>query len=262
MGDWGGACGACAVVGGVEPDGTRGRDLPRASGYHVEVLDPDPLCLARFSRLVRSVHSCPRSGVDPLAYLDVVKQVVGERRIDVVFPTHEQAWLFAAAAPLFSRLPIAAADIASFGRVQSKVEFARLLDEVGLAQPRWRLVGDEDDVADVVSVLAEDCLQHRGQRCAAGDRRAFAYGRHVGTARAGRRADDGAAASQRAIRTGPRFVRSRAPYSGSHERADGDWNRPERRRPPQRRSCSSAARHCGGRGGAQLARRADPRLPA
>jgi hypothetical protein len=35
------------------------------------------------------------------------------------------------------RVPVAVADVGSFGRVQSKIEFAYLLDELGLPQPRW-----------------------------------------------------------------------------------------------------------------------------
>jgi biotin carboxylase len=116
-------------------------------GYHVEAVDPDPLCLARLSRWVRKVHRCPRSGADPLGYLEVVRRVVAERQIDVVLPTHEQAWLFAAAGRLLTGVPVEVADIGSFGRVQSKVEFARLLDEIGLRQPRWRLVADQSDLA-------------------------------------------------------------------------------------------------------------------
>jgi hypothetical protein len=119
------------------------------AGYHVEALDPDPLCIARFSRWMRRVHRCPRAGADPVGYLDVVKQVVIERRIDVVLPTHEQAWLFAAGAPLLPGVPVAVADVGSFDRVQSKVEFARLLDELGLPQPRWRLVSDPGDLEDL-----------------------------------------------------------------------------------------------------------------
>jgi hypothetical protein len=119
------------------------------AGYHVEGLDPDPLCLARFSRWMRKIHRCPQSSVDPLGYLGVVKRVVAERRIDVVLPTHEQAWLFAAATPLLSGVPVAVADLASFERVQSKIEFARLLDELGLPQPRWRLVREHADLADL-----------------------------------------------------------------------------------------------------------------
>jgi len=107
--------------------------------FHVEALDPDRLCIDRFSRWMRKVHACPRPGADPVGYLDAVKRVVRDRRIDVVLPTHEQAWLFAAGAPLLSGVPLAVADVASFDRVQSKVEFARLLDELRLPQPRWRL---------------------------------------------------------------------------------------------------------------------------
>ena len=116
-------------------------------GVHLEALDSDPLCLVRFSRWVRKVHRCPRSGMDPLDYLELLKQVVDERRIDVVLPTHEQAWLFAAAGGLVSGVPVAVADIDSFARVQSKVEFARLIDGLGLPQPRWRLVAGRSDLA-------------------------------------------------------------------------------------------------------------------
>ena len=116
------------------------------AGYHVEALDPDALCIARFSRWMRKVHACPRSGTDPLGYLEVLKQIVAERLIDVVLPTHEQAWLFAAAAPRLSGVPVAVGDIASFDRVQSKIESARLLDELRLPQPRWRLVRDRNDL--------------------------------------------------------------------------------------------------------------------
>jgi hypothetical protein len=116
------------------------------AGYHVEALDPDPLCVDRFSRWMRKVHRCPQSGLDPFRYLEVVRRVVAERRIDVVLPTHEQAWLLAAAAPALSGVPVALADIGSFRRVQSKIEFARLLDELGLVQPRWRLVREHADL--------------------------------------------------------------------------------------------------------------------
>src|SRR5262249_18370335 len=95
------------------------------------------------------IHRCPRSGTDPLGYVKVVNQVVAERRIDVVLPTHEQAWLLAAARPLLGAVPLAVAEAASFERVQSKIEFARLLDELGLSQPRWRLVRGHGDLDDL-----------------------------------------------------------------------------------------------------------------
>jgi hypothetical protein len=116
------------------------------AGYHLEALDPDPLCLVRFSRWIQKIHRCPRPGVDPLGYLEVAKRIVLERRIDVVVPTHEQAWLFAEAERLRGDVPLALADAASFERVQSKIEFARLLDELGLSQPRWHRVHDHREL--------------------------------------------------------------------------------------------------------------------
>jgi len=98
---------------------------------------------------MHKVHRCPRSGVDPLGYLTTVKRTVIERRIDVVLPTHEQAWLFSAAMSQLSSVPVAVADATSFERVQSKIEFARLLDELGLPQPAWRLVNSHADLEDL-----------------------------------------------------------------------------------------------------------------
>ncbi len=46
-------------------------------------------------------------------------------------------------------MPVAVASRAAFDRVQSKIEFARLLDSLGLPQPRWRVVRRADDVADL-----------------------------------------------------------------------------------------------------------------
>jgi len=120
------------------------------AGHHIEVLDPDPMCVARFSRWVRRLHRCPSGGREPVRYLQRLQQVVSQRSIDVVLPTHEQAWLLAAAAPLLRPgVRVAVAGPAAFERVQSKVGFARLLDELALPQPPWRFVegaGDLDDL--------------------------------------------------------------------------------------------------------------------
>lgn len=115
-------------------------------GWGLEVLDPDAWCIARASRWVQRVHRCPPAGIDPLGYLEVLESVVDRRGIDVVLPTHEQVWLLAAAR---SRLPVAVADAAAFERVQSKIRFAVLLDELGLPQPGWRVVEEERDASDL-----------------------------------------------------------------------------------------------------------------
>jgi biotin carboxylase len=116
------------------------------AGYHLEVLD----CLARFSRWVRHVHRCPHAGSEPMSYLKTLEDVVARRKIDAVLPTHEQAWLLASAGPLLAAgTRVAVADAAMFERVQSKVAFAALLDELGLPQPAWRVVKGASDLADL-----------------------------------------------------------------------------------------------------------------
>jgi hypothetical protein len=110
-------------------------------GHQIEVLDPDPFCLARWSRWVRRVHQCPSAGRDPLGYLDVIHRLLDNDGYDVLLPTHEQAWLFSVAKErLGPRVGLAVAAPSAFARVQSKIEFARLLDQVGLQQPAWTIV--------------------------------------------------------------------------------------------------------------------------
>jgi hypothetical protein len=117
------------------------------AGHRLEVLDPNPICLARFSRWVRHVHSCPHAGHEPIRYIERLAEVVQQQEIDVVLPTHEQAWLLANAGPLLpGHVRVAVADAEAFARVQSKLAFAELLEELGLPQPAWRLVRAADDL--------------------------------------------------------------------------------------------------------------------
>ena len=120
------------------------------AGYHLEVLDPDAMCLARFSRWVRNVHRCPHAGSDPLGYLEALRDGGREAEDQRCAPTHEQAWLLASARPLLvPGVRVAVAEAAAFERVQSKVAFAALLDQLGLPQPPWRLVESASDLADL-----------------------------------------------------------------------------------------------------------------
>jgi hypothetical protein len=62
---------------------------------------------------------------------------------DPVLPTHEQAWLFAAGRHLPpDEAPIAVAPTAAFDRVQGKLDFARLCDQLDVPQPRWWTVAE------------------------------------------------------------------------------------------------------------------------
>src|SRR5579872_1036479 len=67
------------------------------SGHLIEVCDPSPHCLARFSRFVEKFHRCPGLRDDPAGYLRFVEELLQSRRFDVLLPIHEQGFLFARA---------------------------------------------------------------------------------------------------------------------------------------------------------------------
>src|SRR6476646_888311 len=65
------------------------------SGHHIEVCDPSPWCLARFSRFVARFHRCPGLRNDPAGFLRFVEQLLATRHFDVLLPIHEQGFVFA-----------------------------------------------------------------------------------------------------------------------------------------------------------------------
>jgi len=128
---------------------TRISECVGTGSHHIEVVDPNPLCVCRFSRWTKRVHRCPRASSDPLGYLETINRLLAAGSFDVLLPTHEQAWLLAAGrTQLAPDAPIAIASPEAFSRVQSKIEFARLLGELNLPQPRWRLAERAEELAD------------------------------------------------------------------------------------------------------------------
>src|ERR1700760_782371 len=65
------------------------------AGHHVEICDPSPWCLSRYSRFVRKFHRCPGLRTDPAGYLAFVERLIDSGDFDVLLPTHEQGFLFA-----------------------------------------------------------------------------------------------------------------------------------------------------------------------
>ncbi len=119
------------------------------AGHHIEIVDPNPTCICRFSHWTKRVHRCPLAGRDPIGYLKTVNSLLATGAFDVQLPTHEQAWLFAATAiRLDPRGRVAVASAEAFSRVASELEFARLLDELNLPQPMWRVVESAKQIAD------------------------------------------------------------------------------------------------------------------
>lgn len=111
------------------------------AGHYIEIISSEPICLGRFSRFVRRVHSAPASAVDPDGYLAVVLDVLARRKIDVLLPINEQAYLFAAARHRFSAsVNVALSDFDAFEQVQSKARFSELLTRLDLPQPDTEIV--------------------------------------------------------------------------------------------------------------------------
>lgn len=107
-------------------------------GVTVDVVDSGRFTIGRFSRWCHRAVSVPPPGVDPIGYLTRIGDLAALHRYDAILPTHEQAWLFAAGRHLLpADVPIAVASIEAFDRVQGKLEFAELLDELAIPQPRW-----------------------------------------------------------------------------------------------------------------------------
>ncbi len=118
------------------------------AGHHLEICDPDPHCLGRFSRLVRKFHRCPGLGVDPQGYLDFVLDLVAGGRFDVLLPIHEQGFLFARVRErLTSHVAVALPSFESYQRAHSKTGFSRLLSELDLPQPPTHVVTKASELA-------------------------------------------------------------------------------------------------------------------
>jgi hypothetical protein len=117
------------------------------AGRHVEVCDPSPWCLARYSRFVRKFHRCPGLRTDPAGFLAFVEQLLATRRVDVLLPTHEQGFLFARVAErLAGKVAFALPSFASYRAAHGKASFSRLLDRLGLPQPPTKIVKSESEL--------------------------------------------------------------------------------------------------------------------
>lgn len=119
----------------------------RSCGLDVDVLSCASLPLARFSRWRGRLLRVPNANADPLAYLEQLVSLVDEGGYIAVLPTHEQAWLLAEgrrAGLVPDRVPLALASAEAFARVQGKIAFAELLDELDVPQPAWRPIATGD----------------------------------------------------------------------------------------------------------------------
>jgi predicted ATP-grasp superfamily ATP-dependent carboligase len=121
------------------------------AGHLVEICDPSPWCLARFSRFVRKFHRCPGLRVDPAGYLAFVEELLRARHFDVLLPAHEQGFLFARVRErLVDQVGLALPGFESYRIAHSKAGFSRLIDELGLPQPGTQIVKSENELRAAV----------------------------------------------------------------------------------------------------------------
>jgi len=121
------------------------------SGHRIEVCDPSPYCLARFSRFVRKFHRCPPLRDDPKGYLHFVEKLLATESFDVLLPTHEQGFVFARVGErLTGRVGLALPGFENYRMVLSKAGFSRLLDRLGLPQPPTRIVQSEAELREAL----------------------------------------------------------------------------------------------------------------
>ena len=104
-------------------------------GAEVEVVDPGPIPLARFSRLVRRVHRVPAYGRDPWGWLEATLRVLDDGGHEVLFAAHEQTAVLALAADRVGAA-MAVPSFEALRRVQDKAGACAVLAEAGLRQPR------------------------------------------------------------------------------------------------------------------------------
>jgi predicted ATP-grasp superfamily ATP-dependent carboligase len=125
------------------------------SGHQVEVCDPSPWCLSRFSGFVRKFHRCTGLRDDPAGYLAFIEQRLADGKFDVLLPTHEQGFLFARAKQrIEGRAGLALPSFASYRTAHSKAGFSRLLDRLELPQPSTQIVTSAQQLREAIRLPA------------------------------------------------------------------------------------------------------------
>ena len=117
-------------------------------GHRVEILSSTPICLTRFTKHVRKVHSVPRFGSEPLAWMEAAARICRDSAIDVLFPTQEQAAVISArqgALPVRTVVPA----FDSLLAVQDKISAYKTLAEIGVPQPRAFVLEGEKDLTRI-----------------------------------------------------------------------------------------------------------------
>lgn len=128
-------------------------------GYEIEICDPDPLCLCRFSRYTQYFHRCPSCTRQPRDYLQFMAGLLREQHFDVLLAVHDQVFLLAKYRDeLLRHVGLAVPPLASVAELQSKICFAQRLDRLKLPQPEYAVF---DQIADLQAHQRFPCFVKR-----------------------------------------------------------------------------------------------------
>jgi len=126
--------------------------------YTIDICDPDPFCMGRFSSYIHKVYHSPKSGDDPLGYLKFVIKLIKEQDYDVLFPANEQAFLFSWAKEYLTPLVgVAVSDFSAFQCLQTKSAFMRYLDKIELPHPLTHYAKTWDEIQEAVDIFGKPC---------------------------------------------------------------------------------------------------------
>lgn len=107
----------------------------------IDILDPDPYCICRFSRFVRKVYRSPRLSDAPREFESFLLSHITDHSYDVVLPVHECAFMLSAIADeIGKRCAVAVAPFEAFERLQSKVRFFELASALDLPHPPTQVI--------------------------------------------------------------------------------------------------------------------------
>jgi predicted ATP-grasp superfamily ATP-dependent carboligase len=116
-------------------------------GYRVDIVNPQPFCLGRFSRYVRAWYRCPPFAAEPAAYMRTLLSRLRSGRYDVLIPVHDQVYLLARFRDELERyVAVALPPLAALEQVQSKATFLKLLDALSLPYPATTVVQSTEEL--------------------------------------------------------------------------------------------------------------------
>jgi hypothetical protein len=115
--------------------------------HTIDILDPNPLCLSRFSKYVRRWYRCPQFGRDPLGFLRSLGERLAAEQYDVLLPTHDEIFLIARVQEaLEKRVALAVPKFELIERLQSKVQFLKICQDLQLPRPETRVLSTEREL--------------------------------------------------------------------------------------------------------------------